>query len=53
MASIINSLHPPFRAWRMGRRVLRWIGTGLAVVVGLIVVLALVGAMYEASSKRR
>ncbi len=51
MATNINALHPPSRAWRMGRRVLRWIGTGLAVVVGLIVVLGLVGAMYESAAE--
>ena len=50
MATNMNALHPPTRAWRRGRRVLRWIGTGLAVVVGLIVVLALVGAMYESAA---
>ncbi len=47
MATNMNVLHPPSRAWRRGRRVLRWIGRSLAVVVGLIVVLGLVGAIYE------
>jgi pimeloyl-ACP methyl ester carboxylesterase len=51
MATITNSLHPPSRAWRRGRRVLRWIGRGLAALVGLIVVLALVGAMYESAAE--
>jgi len=40
--------HSPSRAWRRGRRVLRWIGRGLAALVGLIAVLALAGASYEA-----
>ena len=48
MATITNALNPPSRAWRMGRRVLRWIGRVLAALVGLIVVLGLVGASYEA-----
>ena len=48
MATITNVLNPPSRAWRMGRRVLRWIGRVLAALVGLIVVLGLVGASYEA-----
>jgi pimeloyl-ACP methyl ester carboxylesterase len=32
----------------VGRRVVRWIGRGLAALAGLIAVLALVGASYEA-----
>jgi pimeloyl-ACP methyl ester carboxylesterase len=48
MATIINSLNTPSRVWRIGRRVLRWIGWGLAALVGLIAVLALAGASYEA-----
>jgi pimeloyl-ACP methyl ester carboxylesterase len=52
MATIINALNPPSRAWRVGRRVLRWIGRGLAALVGLIAVLALVGASYEAIAAR-
>src|SRR5437867_4562820 len=48
MATITNALNTPSRAWRMGRRVLRWLGRGLAALVGLIVVLALAGASYEA-----
>jgi pimeloyl-ACP methyl ester carboxylesterase len=48
MTTITNTLNPPSRAWRRGRQVLRWIGRGLAAVAGLIVVLALVGASYEA-----
>src|SRR6476659_6752819 len=52
MATITNTRNPPSRAWRMGRRVLRWIGRGLAPLVGLIAVLALVGASYEAIAAR-
>ncbi len=48
MATITNTLNPPARAGRMGRRVLRRIGWGLAVLIGLIAVLALAGASYEA-----
>jgi pimeloyl-ACP methyl ester carboxylesterase len=48
MATITNALNSPSRAWRVGRRVLRWIGRGLAAVAGLIAVLALAGASYEA-----
>src|SRR5215213_1175214 len=48
MATITNTRNPPSRAWRVGRRVLRWIGRGLVAVVGLIVVLALAGASFEA-----
>ena len=48
MATITNALNPPSRAWRIGRRVLRGIGRTLAALVGLIVVLALTGASYEA-----
>jgi pimeloyl-ACP methyl ester carboxylesterase len=36
------------RAWPSGRRMLRQIGRGLAVAIGLIVALGLVGASYEA-----
>src|SRR5438067_2242557 len=48
MATIINSLNAPSHARRMGRRLLRGIGRGLAALFGLIVVVALVGASYEA-----
>ena len=36
--------------WRSGRRVLRAIGRTLAALVGLIVVLGLVGAIYESAA---
>jgi pimeloyl-ACP methyl ester carboxylesterase len=48
MATVTNALNPPSSTWRKGRRVLRWIGRGLAVVAGLMAVLALLGASYEA-----
>src|SRR5829696_3823744 len=48
MATITNALNTPSSTWRKGRRVLRWIGRGLVALVGLIAVLALVGASYEA-----
>src|ERR671934_2502158 len=48
MATIINALNTPSRAWRIGRRVLSWTGRGLAALFALIAVLALAGASYEA-----
>ena len=48
MATVTNALNPPSRARRVGRRVVRGIGRGLAALIGLIAVLALVGASYEA-----
>src|SRR4051794_11883465 len=48
MATVTNALNTPSPVWHSGKRVLRWIGRGLAALVGLIVVLALVGASYEA-----
>src|SRR5436305_1472358 len=38
----------PSAPWRIGRRVLRGIGRGLAALFGLLVVLGLIGASYEA-----
>jgi pimeloyl-ACP methyl ester carboxylesterase len=46
--TITNTLNIPSPAWRRGKRVLGWIGRGLAALVGFIVVLALAGASYEA-----
>lgn len=43
-----TTMHIPSATWRIGRRVLRAIGRTLAALVGLIVVLGLVGASYEA-----
>jgi pimeloyl-ACP methyl ester carboxylesterase len=48
MATITNALNPSSHAWHVVRRVLRGIGRGLVAVVGLLVVLGLVGASYEA-----
>lgn len=48
MATITNALNTPSRAWRIGRRVLRGIGRTLAALVGLLVVVGLIGASYEA-----
>jgi hypothetical protein len=42
-------MNVPSSAWRRGR-VLRRIGCTLAALVGLIVVLALVGAIYESAA---
>ncbi len=51
MATITNALNSPSRAWRRGRQVLRGIGRTLAVLFGLIVVLGLVGAIYESAAE--
>jgi pimeloyl-ACP methyl ester carboxylesterase len=48
MATITNALNPPSRARRLGRRVLRGIGRGLAALFVLIAILTLAGASYEA-----
>jgi len=48
MATIINALNTPSRAWRVGKRVLRWASRGLAALFVLIAILALAGASYEA-----
>ncbi|HEX5691639.1 MAG TPA: hypothetical protein VFX76_16610, partial [Roseiflexaceae bacterium] len=41
----MTRVSPP---WRIGRRMLRGIGRTLAALVGLLVVLGLIGASYEA-----
>src|SRR5215207_8827824 len=48
MATVTNALNPPSPVWHSGKRVLRGIGRGLAALFGLIAVLALAGASYEA-----
>ncbi len=48
MATVTNTLNTPSSVWHSGKRVLRGIGRGLAALVGLIAVLALAGASYEA-----
>jgi pimeloyl-ACP methyl ester carboxylesterase len=51
MATVTNALNTPSTVWHSGKRVLRWIGRGLAALVGLIVVLGLVGAVYESAAE--
>jgi len=48
LPSTMDVLSP---AWRIGRRVLRGIGRTLAMLFGLIVVLGLVGAVYESAAE--
>jgi pimeloyl-ACP methyl ester carboxylesterase len=48
MTTITNTVNAPSRAWRIGRRILRGIGRALGALVGLIAVLALAGASFEA-----
>src|SRR6476660_3234553 len=48
LPSTMDILSP---AWRIGRRVLRGIGRTLATLFGLIVVLGLVGAIYESAAE--
>src|SRR6476660_5455667 len=48
LPSTMDILSP---AWRIGRRVLRGIGRTLATLFGLIVVLGLVGTMYESAAE--
>jgi pimeloyl-ACP methyl ester carboxylesterase len=50
MATSMNAAQPPPRAWNLGR-VLRGIGKGLAVMVGLIIALGLAGAAYESAAE--
>ena len=51
MTPLPTTMHGSSPAWRIGRRVLRGIGRTLAALVGLIVVLALVGAIYESAAE--
>ena len=48
MAPTPTTMNIPSAPWRIGRRVLRAIGRTLAALVGLLVVLGLIGASYEA-----
>lgn len=48
MATITNTSNVASRTASVGKQALRWLGRGLAWVAGAIVVLALVGASYEA-----
>src|SRR4051794_16226399 len=51
MTPIPTTMHIPSRVWHRGRRVLRGIGRTLATLFGLIVVLGLVGAIYESMAE--
>ena len=51
MTPLSSPLSVPSPAWRSVRRVLRGIGRTLAALVGLIVVLGLVGAVYESAAE--
>ena len=51
MTPIPSTMNVPSSAWRSGRRVLRGIGRTLAALFGLIVVLGLVGAVYESAAE--
>ena len=51
MTPIPSTMNVPSSTWRRGRRVLRGIGRTLAALVGLIVVLAVVGAIYESAAE--
>src|SRR5690242_18207099 len=51
MTPIPSTINVPSSAWRSGRRVLRGIGRTLAALFGLIVVLGLVGAVYESAAE--
>src|SRR4051812_35060201 len=47
MTPLPSTMNVPSATWRRGRHVLRAIGRTLVALVGLIVVLGLVGAIYE------
>ena len=51
MTPISFTMNVPSSTWRRGWRVLRGIGRTLAALVGLIVVLGLVGAIYESAAE--
>jgi pimeloyl-ACP methyl ester carboxylesterase len=51
MTSIPSTMNVPSSTWRRWRRVLRGIGRTLAALFGLIVVLGLVGAIYESAAE--
>src|SRR5512138_1453308 len=51
MTPLPSTINVPSATWRRGRRVLRAIGRRLAALVGLIVVLGLVGAIYESAAE--
>jgi len=51
MTPIPSTMNVPSSTWRRGQRVLRGLGRTLAALVGLIVVLGLVGAVYESAAE--
>jgi pimeloyl-ACP methyl ester carboxylesterase len=51
MTPLSSPLNVPSPAWRSVRRVLRGIGRTLAALVGLLVVLGLVGTVYESAAE--
>ncbi len=51
MTPLLSTLNVPSSPWRWVRRVLRGIGRTLAALVGLLVVLGLVGAVYESAAE--
>ena len=51
MITLPSTMDVPSSIWRRVRRVLRGIGRTLAALVGLIVVLGLVGAVYESAAE--
>jgi pimeloyl-ACP methyl ester carboxylesterase len=51
MTSPPSTMNVPSSTWRKGQPVLRRIGRTLAALVGLIVVLGLVGAIYESAAE--
>ena len=52
MTPTLATMNVPSAPWRVGRRVLRGIGRTLGALFGLLVVLGLVGAGYEAIAAR-
>lgn len=50
MATSMNAPQPPPRVWNLGR-MLRGIGKGVALTIGLLVVFGLAGAIYESAAE--
>ncbi len=53
MTMISTTFNPPSPSRRIARRVLRWVGRGAAGVFAVVLILALLGASYEAIAARR
>ena len=51
MTPLPSTMNVSSATWRRGRHVLRAIGRTLVALVGLIVVLGLVGAIYESAAE--